>query len=84
MLYYPARPIISTRQQRRMIEREKIMNMQQAICLGQKAKAAGYSVRVENGKVQFVTVIYADSGESTVTQHTDWIDYEEAMEIIAQ
>lgn len=59
------------------------MTLQQGIELGKAAKNAGYVIAVKNGKVQFQTVEFKANGVSVVTPHTDWIDYEEAMEIIA-
>jgi hypothetical protein len=58
------------------------MNMQQGIEISKAAKAAGYAISVKQGKVRFETVVYKPNGVSIVTPHTDWLSYEEAMEII--
>jgi hypothetical protein len=46
------------------------------------AKAKGYAVQAEAGKVRFVTIEYAKNGTSTVTPRTDWLTFDQAMEII--
>ena len=56
------------------------MTLTQGIELAQLAKAKGYAVRAEAGKVQFVTVAY-DGAKSTITEHTGWMGYDEAKEI---
>lgn len=60
------------------------MNIKQAMEISTKAKEAGYAIAVKDGKVQFQTVLYKEDGTSDVTEHSDWLDYEEAMEIIKQ
>ena len=58
------------------------MDMKQGIEISKAAKAAGYAISVKQGKVRFETVVYKPNGVSVVTPHTDWLSYDEAMEII--
>ena len=58
------------------------MNIKQGIEIAQAAKKAGYAVAVRNGKVQFQTVEYSANGTAEVTPKTEWLDYDEAMEVI--
>ncbi len=59
------------------------MNIQQCVEISKAAKVAGYSVAVKGGKVQFQTVVFNNKGTATITPHTDWLNYNEAVEIIA-
>lgn len=60
------------------------MTLTESVVLSNKAHQKGYCVSVKNGKVQFQTVVFLENGKSIVTPHTDWLDYNEALEIIEQ
>lgn len=60
------------------------MTLAQGIELAQLAKAKGYALQAEVGKVQFVTVKYGSDGSSIVTPHTNPMDYAEAKELLEQ
>ena len=60
------------------------MTLQQGIKLAQMAKAKGYALRAEAGRVQFVTVEFDAKGASTVIPRTEWLTYEEAIERIEE
>lgn len=58
------------------------MTLQQGIELAQMAKARGYALRAESGKVQFVTIEYDEKGQSTEIERTGWLDFDEAKEVM--
>jgi hypothetical protein len=59
------------------------MTLQQSIQIAQLAKAKGYVVRAKQGKVQFVVGKYDAKGVFQVElEVTDWIGYDEALELI--
>lgn len=58
------------------------MTLQQGIEIAQLAKAKNYAVRVQSGKVQFVTIDYDFSGKSKIMPRTNWLEYSAAKEII--
>lgn len=58
------------------------MSPSQAIELSIAAKAKGYALAVNFGRVQFQTVEYDARGVSTITPRTGWLDYDEALLII--
>lgn len=63
--------------------RRNEMTFQQSIKLAQLAKAKGFALRAENGKVQAVTVAYAKNGKSTVTEKSGWMNFDEALVVLS-
>ena len=59
------------------------MTLQQGIELGKLAQANGMSVRADKGKVQLVSVTYDAKGNSSVTEKSGWMTYEEAKQALA-
>ena len=60
------------------------MTLQQGIELAQMAKAKNYALRVEAGKVQFVTTEYQGEKKNTVIPRTDWMGYEAAKQLMEE
>jgi hypothetical protein len=58
------------------------MTLQQVFEISAKARALGYSTAVKAGRVQFQTIAYAADGASTIEPRTDWLDYDDAMDIL--
>ena len=57
------------------------MTLQQGIELAQMAKARGYALATENGKVQFQVL---DDKYEVVLEVTDFVDYDEAKALMTQ
>lgn len=57
------------------------MTLQQGIELAQIAKAKGYVLAADAGKVQFQIL---DADGNVEVEITDWVDYDEAKELMAQ
>lgn len=55
------------------------MTLQQGIELAQIAKAKGYVLAADAGKVQFQIL---DADGSVEVEITDWVDYDEAKELM--
>ena len=65
-----------------MRHKENEMTLTQGIEIGRLAKQHGYAVRAKRGKLQFVTVVYNKKGGSEITEHTNWLCYDEARQMI--
>ncbi len=46
--------------------------------LGQAAKAKGFQVRAQAGRVQIVTVQFVKCGKSIVTPQSEWLSFDQA------
>lgn len=57
------------------------MTLEQGIELAQIAKAKGYVLAAENGKVQFQVLNAAGDVELEIS---DWIDYDEAKALMSE
>ena len=57
------------------------MTLQQGIELAQMAKAKGYVLATDNGKVQFQVL---NANGDVELEITDWVDYDEAKELMAE